>query len=171
MTYSGAAIARLNFSLSLSEAFTSIYPLSHSQASLSLSISALSLLINGILEIVCGGLSTQGLKSSHCSFRVFCYCLCSCKLSDQITLSLSLSCNVFVFIPSLLSNQVALLQQRVWGNRTKQAAELMITSSPAAFSQNAFPFSTDDSFWAPPPPHQPSVSNHALSLNFSPQQC
>ena len=46
----------------------------------------------------------------------------------------------------------------------------MITSSPAAFSQNAFPFSTDDSFWAPPP-HQPSVSNDALSLNFSPQQC
>ena len=43
----------------------------------------------------------------------------------------------------------------------------MITSSPAAFSQNAFPFSTDDSFWAPPP-HQPSVSNDALSLNFPP---
>ena len=36
------------------------------------------ILINGILEIVCGGLSTQGLKNPHCSFRVFCFCLCSC---------------------------------------------------------------------------------------------
>ena len=41
---------------------------------------------------------------------------------------------------------------------------LMITSSPAAFSQNASPFSPDDSFWAPPA----SAQWRAFSGIFSP---
>ena len=42
-----------------------------------------------------------------------------------------------------------LLVLGVSGEIAQNRLQLMIASSPAAFSQNAFPFSTDDSFWAP----------------------
>ena len=42
-----------------------------------------------------------------------------------------------------------LLALGVSGEIAQNRLQLMIASSRAAFSQNAFPFSTDDSFWAP----------------------
>ena len=42
-----------------------------------------------------------------------------------------------------------LLVLGVSGEIAQNRLQLMIASSRAAFSQNAFPFSTDDSFWAP----------------------